>query len=113
MEFLDVQSAPAVVILRDAAAVARATTTMGARSMKRRDFCGMGVAGGGATLLPVGPLPAGAAPLSPGLGLRAAKQAGAETTIERAAVQAWRASLSGTLLSPGEEGYESARHVWN
>src|ERR1700751_5746502 len=113
MEFLDVQSAPAVVILRDAAAVARATTTMGARSMKRRDFCGMGVAAGVAPLLPVGRLLSAPTDSSPGVDLRAVKLAGAETTIERAAVQDLRASLSGTLLAPGEEGYESARHVWN
>src|SRR3984885_14632258 len=36
-----------------------------------------------------------------------------ETTIERAAVRDLRARLSGTLLAPGDEGYELARHIWN
>ena len=45
--------------------------------------------------------------------LRAVKLSGAETTIERAAVRDLRASLSGALLGPGEDGYESARRVWN
>jgi hypothetical protein len=62
-------------------------------------------------------LPAGrlfsAAGDSSGADLRAVKLSGGETTIERAAVQDLRASLSGTLLAPGADGYESARHVWN
>src|SRR5262249_33563562 len=45
--------------------------------------------------------------------LRAVKLSGAETVIESAAVRDFRASLSGTLLSPGNDGYEAARHVWN
>jgi hypothetical protein len=81
--------------------------------MKRRDFCGMSVAAGAATLLPVGRLVAAAGDSSQGADLRAVKLSGAETTIERAAVRDLRASLSGTLLAPGEEGYEVARHVWN
>jgi FAD/FMN-containing dehydrogenase len=64
-------------------------------------------------LLPVGRLLSAPADSSPGADLRAVKLSGAETTIERAAVQDLRASLSGTLLAPGEEGYEAARHVWN
>jgi FAD/FMN-containing dehydrogenase len=73
----------------------------------------MSVAAGAATLLPVGRLLSAPADSSPGADLRAVKLSGAETTIERAAVQDLRASLSGTLLAPGEEGYEAARHVWN
>ena len=81
--------------------------------MKRRDFCRMGVAAGAATMLPAGRLLSAPSDSSPGAELRAVKLSGGETTIERAAVQDLRASLSGTLLARGEEGYESARHVWN
>lgn len=80
--------------------------------MKRRDFCRMSVAAG-ATMLPTGRLFSAPGDLAPGADLRAVKLSGAETTIERAAAQDLRASLSGTLLAPGENGYESARHVWN
>ena len=73
----------------------------------------MSVAAGAATLLPVGRLVSAAGDSSAGADLRAVKLSGAETTIERAAVRDLRASLSGTLLAPGEEGYEAARHVWN
>jgi FAD binding domain/Berberine and berberine like len=81
--------------------------------MKRRDFCAMSVAAGATTLLPVGRLVAAATDSSEGADLRAVKLSGAETTIERAAVRDLRAGLRGTLLAPGEEGYEVARHVWN
>lgn len=73
----------------------------------------MSVAAGAATVLPAGRLLSAASDSSPGADLRAVKLSGGETTIERAAVQDLRASLSGTLLAPGEDGYESARHVWN
>jgi hypothetical protein len=81
--------------------------------MKRRDFCGISAAAGAATLLPVGRLFSAAADASQGAELRAVKLSGAETTIERAAVRDLRASLSGTLLAPGDDGYELARHIWN
>jgi FAD/FMN-containing dehydrogenase len=73
----------------------------------------MSVAAGAATLLPAGRLLSAPGDSSPGADLRAVKLSGAETTIERAAVQDLRASLNGALLAPGEEGYETARHVWN
>jgi len=79
--------------------------------MKRRDFCAMSAAAGAATLLPIGRL--SSADSSAGADLRAVKLSGAETTIERTAVRDLRASLSGTLLASGEDGYEAARHVWN
>jgi hypothetical protein len=41
------------------------------------------------------------------------KLSGAETTIERGAVQDFRASLRGPLFSVGQEGYDGARRVWN
>lgn len=80
--------------------------------MKRRDFCRLGVAASAATLLPAGRLIA-AASQSQGGDLRAVKLSGGATTLERAAVRDLRASLKGALLAPGEEGYETARHVWN
>jgi hypothetical protein len=81
--------------------------------MRRRDFCGMSVMAGAASLLPVGRLAAAGADSTQAADLRAVKLSGAETTIERSAVRDLRASLSGTLLAPGSEGYEEARRVWN
>ncbi|MBV8497199.1 MAG: FAD-binding oxidoreductase [Gammaproteobacteria bacterium] len=80
--------------------------------MKRRDLCGMGVVAGAAALLPMGRL-AAAADSVQGADVRAVKLSGAETTLERAAISDLRRSLSGTLLIPGDDGYENARHVWN
>jgi FAD/FMN-containing dehydrogenase len=79
--------------------------------MKRRDFCGMSLAGA-AGLLPAGRLLL-AADDAQGAELRAVKLSGAETTLERAAVGDFRASLKGTLLTPGDADYEAARHIWN
>src|SRR5215469_13920040 len=81
--------------------------------MKRRHFCGMTVMAGAAALLPGGRHGSAFAESSQGADLHAVKLSGAETTIERAAVQDLRASLSGTLFAPADEGYETARHVWN
>src|SRR5215472_14215062 len=81
--------------------------------MKRRHFCGMTVMAGAAALLPAGRHGSAFAESSQGADLRAVKLSGAETTLERAAVQDLRASLRGTLLTPGEAEYEAARHVWN
>jgi hypothetical protein len=79
--------------------------------MKRRDFCGMSLAGA-ASLLPAGRLVL-AADDAQGGDVRAVKLSGAETTIERASVRDFRASLKGTLLTPGDADYEAARHIWN
>ena len=81
--------------------------------MKRRDFCGMTAVAGAAALLPGGRLGLAVAESSQDADLRAVKLSGAATTVERAAVRDLRASLSGTLLTPGEAEYEGARHVWN
>ena len=63
--------------------------------MKRRTFCGMSLLAGTAASLPIGRLlsaPNGSSqPASPDL--RAVKLSGAETTLERAAVQDLRATL--------------------
>ena len=68
---------------------------------------------GAAALLPAGRHGSAFAESSQGADLRAVKLSGADTTLERAAVQDLRASLRGTLLTPGEAEYEAARHVWN
>src|SRR5215470_5804519 len=83
--------------------------------MKRRDFCRMSLLTGAAAALPASRLIA-ASEASSRVGmtdLRAVKLSGAETTIEGAAVRDLRTSLSGTLLVPGDEGYEAARRIWN
>jgi FAD/FMN-containing dehydrogenase len=83
--------------------------------MKRRAFCGLTVIAGGAALLPVGRLLYAQVKTAPSeaADLRAVKLSGAETTLERAAVQDFRASLKGPLFSVGQEGYDAARRVWN
>jgi FAD/FMN-containing dehydrogenase len=83
--------------------------------MKRRAFCGMTVIAGAVASLPIGRLiaaPSKASQPEPA-DLRAVKLSGAETTIERGAVQDFRASLRGPLFSVGQEGYDGARRVWN
>src|SRR5215467_5742991 len=83
--------------------------------MKRRDFCRMSLITGAAVALPSSRLIAAsvASPQPASTDLRAVKLSGAETTIEGAAVRDLRSSLGGTLLAPGDEGYEAARRVWN
>jgi len=83
--------------------------------MKRRDFCRLSLITGAAVAVPASRLIAASdASSQPGsTDLRAVKLSGAETSIEGAAVRDLRASLSGTLLAPGDEGYEGARRIWN
>ena len=83
--------------------------------MKRRDFCRMSLLTGAAAAVPASRVIAAAeASSQPGpTDLRAVKLSGTETVIESADVRDLRASLSGTLLTPGDDGYEPARHVWN
>jgi len=83
--------------------------------MKRRDFCRMSLMTSAAAALPARRLIAASETSSPpgSTTLRAVKLSGAETTVEGAAVRDLRASLKGTLLVPGDEGYEAARRVWN
>ena len=81
--------------------------------MRRRDFCGMTVAAAASSWLPLGHFSAAAAGAPAAGDLRAVKLSGAETTIESAAVRDLRASLKGTLLTAGAEGYDTARRVWN
>jgi FAD/FMN-containing dehydrogenase len=45
--------------------------------------------------------------------LRLTMTTGGETVLEGAAVEAFKASLRGALLRPGDEGYDEARTIWN
>jgi FAD/FMN-containing dehydrogenase len=81
--------------------------------MKRRAFCGMTLMVGAAASLPIGRLISAPSASSQPTDLRAVKLSGGETTIERAAIQDFRSSLRGTLLAPGQDGYEAARRIWN
>ena len=83
--------------------------------MKRRDFCRMSLISGAAMAVPASRLIAASEPSSQlrPTDLRAVKLSGADTTIESAAIRDLRASLSGSLLAPGDEGYEPARRIWN
>ena len=46
-------------------------------------------------------------------GLHVTTTLGADTTIDDAAVEAFKTSLRGKLLRPGDPGYDDARKVWN
>src|ERR1700693_1526074 len=83
--------------------------------MKRRAFCGMTLIAGAAGALPIGRLLSAPSTSSQpeAADLRAGKLSGGVTTTERAAVQDFRASLRGPLLTVGQEGYDAARRVWN
>jgi len=83
--------------------------------MKRRTFCEMTLLAGAAASLPLGRVISAPSQSSQteAADLRAVKLSGAETMIERAAVRDFRASLRGTLFSPGQQGYDAARRIWN
>src|SRR5271170_6319223 len=83
--------------------------------MERRGFCGMTLLAGAAAALPLGRLiyAQGKSAQAEPADVRAVKLSGAETTIERAAVTDLRASLRGPLLTSGQEGYDTARRIWN
>src|SRR5207249_4490391 len=46
-------------------------------------------------------------------GLHVTTTTGMDTAIEDTAVAAFKASLRGELLRPGDPGYDDARKVWN
>ena len=46
-------------------------------------------------------------------GLLVTTTTGADTTINDAALEAFKTSLRGELLRPGDPGYDDARKVWN
>jgi len=78
--------------------------------MKRRDFCLSAVAAGVAASLPDRYLLAAGATIPD---MPAITSAGAETTLEGAAVKELAESLRGALLMSGDDGYDHARAVWN
>ena len=45
--------------------------------------------------------------------LRVVEQSGADSVLRDAVVQAFRSSLRGRLLVPGDDGYDAARRIWN
>jgi hypothetical protein len=45
--------------------------------------------------------------------LRVTTISGMDTVLEEAAVTAFKQSLRGQLIAPGDERYEEARQVWN
>jgi FAD/FMN-containing dehydrogenase len=76
--------------------------------MKRRSFCGSGVAALTVASLPYQRLLATAATDIPAVGLD-----GRQLVLKPKEVDDLRRSLRGTLLLAGEPGYDSARTVWN
>jgi hypothetical protein len=82
-------------------------------SVKRRTFINSALASA-ALVSPAGRLLAGAHQGSAVLSdISAVTLDGGETTIERAVLKELSDSLSGNLLLPTSEGYDSARQVWN
>ena len=82
--------------------------------MKRRTFLNSALATAALTT-PMGRLLAGAHANSSAVlaDISAVTLDGGETTIEQAVLKELSASLSGRLLLPTSEGYDSARQVWN
>ncbi|HEX4389722.1 MAG TPA: FAD-binding oxidoreductase [Steroidobacteraceae bacterium] len=79
--------------------------------MKRRTFCAQGLAALTAASLPV--RHASAALLGQHTQISAVGLDGRQLTLTAAEVQELRAALHGQLLAPGQEGYDSARRLWN
>ena len=76
--------------------------------MKRRAFCQAGLAALTAASLPCGRLLAGTSSDIPAIGLD-----GQQRVLKFADIDDLRASLRGQLLTPGQDGYDAARKVWN
>ncbi len=83
--------------------------------VRRRDFCKSTLVGGAAAALPLGRLMSATYDaVSPIVAdLPAIKLSGDKTVIERAALGDFRARLRGQLFMPGQDGYDSARRIWN
>ena len=75
--------------------------------MKRREFCAVSLGALGATAFSWRALAAAADELP------ILSRTGAQLLLKPAAVGELKASLRGSLLSRGNEGYEQARHIWN
>jgi FAD/FMN-containing dehydrogenase len=76
--------------------------------MKRRTFCGAGLAAFAAASLPYGRLLAAGVSEVPAIGLD-----GRQLVLKPADVEDLRARLRGPLLLAGQAGYEDARTIWN
>ncbi|HLY51445.1 MAG TPA: FAD-binding oxidoreductase [Steroidobacteraceae bacterium] len=76
--------------------------------MKRREFCGAGLAALAGTSLPYTRLLAATAGEVPAMGLD-----GKQLLLKPADIEDFRKRLRGALLLAGAEGYDSARLVWN
>jgi FAD/FMN-containing dehydrogenase len=76
--------------------------------MKRRAFCGAGLAALTAASLPYGRLLAAAASDVPAVSLD-----GKQLLLKPGDIEELRARLRGALLLAGEQGYDSARTLWN
>ena len=79
--------------------------------MKRREFFAATLAGAAITALPIRYLRAegAAAGSAPDTDLAAIKLGGGQTVVPKAAVAELRSRLRGSVLVPGQEGYEQAR----
>src|SRR5262245_14221130 len=76
--------------------------------MKRRDFCGAGLAALAGSALPYTRLFAATAGEVPATGLD-----GKQLLLKPGDVADLRRRLRGALLAAGSEGYDSARLIWN
>ena len=76
--------------------------------MKRREFCGVGIAALAATSLPYTRLLAATASEVQAMGLD-----GKQLLLKPADIEDFRKRLRGSLLLAGADGYDSARLVWN
>ncbi len=76
--------------------------------MKRREFCGAGLAALAATSLPYTRLLAATAGEVPAMGLD-----GKQLLLKPADIEDFRRRLRGSLLLAGAEGYDGARLIWN
>lgn len=76
--------------------------------MKRRTFCGAGLAAFAATSFPCGRLLAAGVSEVPAIGLD-----GRQLVLKPADIEDLRGGLRGPLLLTGQLGYEDARSIWN
>jgi FAD/FMN-containing dehydrogenase len=83
--------------------------------MRRRDFCKISLLSGAVAALSVDRLRADpTSKMQPiQADVPAVKLSGVATVIEKAALQDLRASLHGQMFLAAEEGYDTARRIWN
>ena len=82
--------------------------------MHRRNFCKSTLAAGVAATLPSSSVFAALNSMTQVVSdIAAVSSSGKSISLEKAAIQELKDSLSGALLLPADTAYESARHVWN